>query len=210
MVSECGRGSRASTYARAHSRQSEYPWCRSIRTAFSFPGSPCRGCFGSSSRSGLSCWSGYVLLADLVERLHWLTQRQLIDAVAAGQVTPGPVFTTAMFIGYLLAGPAGALVATAGIFLPAFVFVAASGPMLPRLRASPTARAFLECVNVASLALMAAVTAELGRAAIVDLPTALLGLMSAALLLRFKVNVTWLVLGGAAVGVGAHLLGLAR
>jgi chromate transporter len=158
--------------------------------------------------------SGYVLLAflraELVERLHWLTQGQLIDAVAAGQVTPGPVFTTATFIGYLLAGPAGALVATAGIFLPAFVFVAASGPLLPRLRASPMAGAFLDGVNVASLALMAAVTAQLGRAAIVDLPTALLGLMSAALLLRFKVNATWLVLGGAAVGVGAHLLGIAR
>ena len=158
--------------------------------------------------------SGYVLLAflraDLVERLHWLTQGQLIDAVAAGQVTPGPVFTTATFIGYLLAGPAGALVATAGIFLPAFVFVAASGPLLPRLRASPTAGAFLDGVNVASLALMAAVTAQLGRGAIVDLPTSLLGLMSAALLLRFKVNATWLVLGGAAVGVGVHLLGIAR
>jgi chromate transporter len=158
--------------------------------------------------------SGYVLLAflraDLVERLHWLTQGQLIDAVAAGQVTPGPVFTTATFIGYLLAGPAGALVATAGIFLPAFVFVAVSGPLLPRLRASPAAGAFLDGVNVASLALMAAVTAELGRAAIVDLPTALLGLMSAPLLLRFKVNATWLVLGGAAVGVGVHLLGIAR
>lgn len=158
--------------------------------------------------------SGYVLLAflraNLVERLHWLTQGQLIDAVAAGQVTPGPVFTTATFIGYLLEGPAGALVATAGIFLPAFVFVAASGPLLPRLRASPAAGAFLDGVNVASLALMAAVTAQLGRAAIVDLPTALLGLTSAALLLRLKVNATWLVLGGAAVGVGAHLLGIAR
>jgi chromate transporter len=158
--------------------------------------------------------SGYVLLAflrtDLVERLHWLTQGQLIDAVAAGQVTPGPVFTTATFIGYLLAGPAGALVATAGIFLPAFVFVAASGPLLPRLRASPTAGAFLDGLNVASLALMAAVTAELGCAAIVDLPTGLLGLMSAALLLRFKVNATWLVLGGAAIGVGVHLLGIGR
>jgi chromate transporter len=158
--------------------------------------------------------SGYVLLAflraNLVERLHWLTPAQLIDAVAAGQVTPGPVFTTATFIGYLLAGPSGALVATAGIFLPAFVFVAVSGPLLPRLRASPTAGAFLDGVNVASLALMAAVTAELGRAAIVDLATALLGLMSAALLLRFKVSSTWLILTGAAVGIGAHLLGLVR
>jgi chromate transporter len=158
--------------------------------------------------------SGYVLLAflraNLVERLHWLTPAQLMDAVAAGQVTPGPVFTTATFIGYLLAGPSGALVATAGIFLPAFVFVAVSGSLLPRLRASPTAGAFLDGVNVGSLALMAAVTAELGRAAIVDLPTALIGLISAALLLRFKVNSTWLVLIGAAVGVGVHVLGMVR
>jgi chromate transporter len=158
--------------------------------------------------------SGYVLLAflrsNLVQRLHWLTEAQLIDAVTAGQVTPGPVFTTATFIGYLLAGPAGALVATAGIFLPAFVFVAASGPLVPRLRASPVAGAFLDGVNVASLALMATVTAQLGRAAIVDVATALLALTSAVLLLRFKVNPTWLVLGGAAAGLGLHALGLGR
>jgi chromate transporter len=158
--------------------------------------------------------SGYVLLAflraDLVQRLHWLTEAQLIDAVAVGQVTPGPVFTTATFIGYVLSGPAGALVATAGIFLPAFVFVAASGPLVPKLRASRVAAAFLDGVNVASLALMAVVTAELGRAAIVDVPTALLGLVGAGLLLRFKTNSTWLVLGGAAVGVAAHALGLGR
>jgi chromate transporter len=158
--------------------------------------------------------SGYVLLAflraDLVQRLHWLTEGQLIDAVAAGQVTPGPVFTTATFIGYLLAGPSGALVATAGIFFPAFVFVAASGPLVPRLRASKAAAAFLDGVNVASLALMAVVTAQLGRAAIVDLPTALLGLVGAVLLLRFKLNSTWLVLAGAAFGLAAHALGLSR
>jgi chromate transporter len=156
--------------------------------------------------------SGYVLLAflraDLVQRLHWLTEAQLIDAVAVGQVTPGPVFTTATFVGYVLSGPAGALVATAGIFLPAFVFVAASGPLVPKLRASRFAAAVLDGVNVASLALMAVVTAELGRAAIVDVPTALLGLLSAALLLRFKTNSTWLVLGAAAVGIAAHALGL--
>ena len=158
--------------------------------------------------------SGYVLLAflraDLVQRLHWLTEGQLIDAVAAGQVTPGPVFTTATFIGYVLAGPRGALAATAGIFLPAFVFVAASGPLVPRLRASKTAGAFLDGVNVASLALMAVVTAELGRAAIVDAPTVVLAAVAALLLLRFKTSSTWLVLGGAAVGLGAHALGLAR
>jgi chromate transporter len=158
--------------------------------------------------------SGYVLLAflraDLVHRLHWLTEAQLIDAVAAGQVTPGPVFTTATFIGYVLAGPTGALVATAGIFLPAFVFVAASGPLVPRLRASRVAGAFLDGVNVASLALMAVVTAQLGRAAIVDVPTAVMGLAAAVVLLRFKTNSTWLVFGAAAFGLGIHALGLAR
>jgi chromate transporter len=148
--------------------------------------------------------SGYVLLAflraDLVERLGWLTEAQLLDAIAAGQVTPGPVFSTATFVGWLLAGPSGALVATAGIFLPAFVFVALSAPLVPRLRTSPTAAAFLDGVNVASLALMAVVTAHLGRAAVVDVPTALLAAGAAILLLRFRPNSTWLVLGGAVAG----------
>jgi chromate transporter len=152
--------------------------------------------------------SGYVLLAflraDLVERLHWLTEAQLVDAIAAGQVTPGPVFTTATFIGYVLSGPTGALVATAGIFLPAFIFVAASGPLVPRLRASPVAGGFLDGVNVASLALMAVVTAQLARAAIVDVPTAVLALLAVVALLRFKLNSTWLVLGGAAAGLAQH------
>jgi len=154
--------------------------------------------------------SGYVLLAflraDLVHRLHWLSEGQIIDAVAAGQITPGPVFTTATFIGYVLAGPSGALVATAGIFLPAFVFVAASGPLVPRLRGSRLAAGFLDGVNVASLALMAVVAVQLGRAAVVDLPTALLGLAAAILLLRFQLNSTWLVLGGATAGILLHLL----
>ena len=156
--------------------------------------------------------SGYVLLAflraDLVRRLHWLTESQLIDAVAAGQVTPGPVFTTATFIGYMLAGWRGAIVATVGIFLPAFVFVALSGPLVPRMRASRWMGGFLDGVNVASLALMAVVTAQLGRAAIVDVPTALLGFVSAALLVRWKVNATWLIAGGALVGWGLHRAGL--
>lgn len=149
--------------------------------------------------------SGYVLLAflraDLVERLGWLTEAQLLDAIAAGQVTPGPVFTTATFVGWLLAGPGGALVATAGIFLPAFVFVALSAPFVPRLRASRTAAALLDGVNAASLALMAVVTARLAPAAVVDLPTALLAALSAFLLVRFRVGSTWLVLGGAVAGV---------
>lgn len=155
--------------------------------------------------------SGYVLLAflksELVERLGWLTDSQLFDAIAVGQVTPGPVFTTATFIGYVLSGPAGALAATAGIFLPAFVFVALSGPLVPRLRGSKAASAFLDGVNVASLALMAVVTAQLARAALVDASTVVLGLLSAVLLVRFKLNSTWLVLGGAGAGLALHALG---
>jgi chromate transporter len=150
--------------------------------------------------------SGYVLLAflraDLVERWHWLTEAQLLDAVAVGQLTPGPVFTTATFVGYLLGGVAGAAVATLGIFLPAFLFVAASGPLVPRFRRSRLAAAFLDGVNVASLALMAVVTAYLGRSALLDVPTVLLALASATLLLRFRMNSAWLVLFGALVGVG--------
>ena len=157
--------------------------------------------------------SGYVLLAflqaDLVERLGWLTEAQLIDAVAVGQVTPGPVFTTATFIGYVLAGPTGALVATAGIFLPAFIFVAASGPLVPKLRASPVAGAFLDGVNVASLALMAVVTFQLGYAALIDVPTIVLSAVAAVLLVRFELNATWLVLGGATAGWAIHAVGLA-
>jgi chromate transporter len=148
--------------------------------------------------------SGYVLLAflrgDLVERWHWLTNAQLLDAVAVGQVTPGPVFTTATFIGYVLAGPKGAVAATVGIFLPAFVFVAVSGPLVPRIRRSPTAAAFLDGVIVASLALMVVVTYELGKAALVDLPTIGLTLVSAVLLFRWQVNSAWLVLGGGLAG----------
>jgi chromate transporter len=156
--------------------------------------------------------SGYVLLAflrnDLVERLHWLTPEQLIDAIAVGQVTPGPVFTTATFVGYLLRGPSGALVATLGIFLPAFIFVAASGPLIPRLRASKIAGAFLDGVNVGSLALMAVVTVELGRTALVDLPTVLLAAVATGLLVRYELNSTWLIAGGAAAGLALHLGGL--
>jgi chromate transporter len=149
--------------------------------------------------------SGYVLLAfiraDLVERWHWLSESQLLDAIAVGQVTPGPVFTTATFIGYVLGGPAGAIVATIGIFLPAFLFVAVSGPLVPRIRRSKTASAFLDGVNAASLALMVFVTYQLGRAAIVDIPTVALALISAVILLRFHVNSVWLVLGGAIAGL---------
>ncbi len=154
--------------------------------------------------------SGYVLLAflraDLVDRFHWLTEAQLLDAVAVGQVTPGPVFTTATFIGYVLGRAPGALVATLGIFLPAFFFVAVSGPLVPRLRRSPTAGAFLDGVNVASLALMATVTLQLGRSAIVDWLSAGTAALSAVLLFRFKINSAWLVLAGGLVGLVSHWL----
>ena len=152
--------------------------------------------------------SGYVLIvflqADLVERWHWLTEAQLLDAIAVGQMIPGPVFTTATFIGYLLGGPRGAVVATVGIFLPAFIFVAASGPLVPRIRRSQTAGAVLDGVNAASLSLMAVVTYQLGRAALVDPLTVALFTASLILLMRSRLNTAWLVLGGAAVGLLIH------
>lgn len=148
--------------------------------------------------------SGYVLLAflraDFVERLRWLTEAQLLDAVAVGQFTPGPVFTTATFIGYLIAGNAGALLATLGIFLPAFFFVAVSAPLIPKLRQSPRASAFLDGVNVASLALMASVSWQLGRTTLVDLTSIVLTLLAGVALLRYKINSAWLIIAGAAVG----------
>ncbi len=149
--------------------------------------------------------SGYVLLAflrgDLVERLGWLTDRQLLDAVAVGQFTPGPLFTTATFVGYLVAGLPGAALATLGIFLPSFVFVAATHPLVPRLRSSSWAAGFLDGVNVAAVGLMAAVTLQLGRAAIIDPLTAALAAGALTLLLRFKLNSAWLVLAGGTIGL---------
>ncbi len=154
--------------------------------------------------------SGYVLLAflrnDFVVRLGWLTDQQVLDAIAIGQVTPGPVFTTATFIGYQLAGLPGALMATAGIFLPSFIFVALSSPLIPRMRSSPWLAAFLDGINVAALGLMLGVTWELGRAAVVDWLTLVLALISAVLLLRYKLNSTWLIAGGAAIGLLAQFL----
>jgi chromate transporter len=149
--------------------------------------------------------SGYVLLAflqaDLVTRLGWLTEQQLLDAVAIGQLTPGPLSSTATFIGYVLGGVPGAIVATLGIFIPSFIFVALSNPLIPRLRRSPWAGALLDGVNAAALGLMAAVTWQLGRASWVDPLTIILGLISLGLVFRFKVNSTWLILGGAGVGL---------
>ncbi len=148
--------------------------------------------------------SGYVLLAflraDLAERWGWLTDQQLLDAIAIGQITPGPVFTTATFIGYLLAGWLGAALATVGIFAPGFVFVAITQPLIPRLRSSRVAGALLDGVIVASLGLMAAVAWHLARIAITDVPSALLAIAAAVLLVTARPNSTWLILGGAGAG----------
>lgn len=148
--------------------------------------------------------SGYVLLAflraDLTERWHWLTEQQLIDAITVGQVTPGPVFTTATFIGYLLQGWPGAVLATIGIFAPGFVFVALTQPLLPRLRRSTLASGLLDGVVLASLGLMVAVTWQLGPSTIVDIPTALMAIVCGGILVRWNPNATWLILGGALVG----------
>jgi chromate transporter len=149
--------------------------------------------------------SGYVLLAflraDLVERWHWLTSAQLLDAVAVGQFTPGPLSSTATFIGYLLAGLPGAAVATLGIFLPAFAFVAVMGPFLPRLRRSRPLGAFLDGVNVAALALMGSVTLQFARPALTNGPTIALFLAAAAILATIRINAAWLVLAGGLLGV---------
>ena len=149
--------------------------------------------------------SGYVMLAflrtDLVEHWHWLTEGQLLDAISVGQFTPGPLLTTATFIGYILGGPQAALVATVAIFLPSFMLVAISEPFVPRLRQSRLAGGFLDGVNVASLALMAVVTWQLGGTALVDWLTVSLAVAAAVWLLFYRVNSTWLILGGAALGL---------
>jgi chromate transporter len=158
--------------------------------------------------------SGYVLLAflhdDFVSRLGWLSDQQILDAVAVGQFTPGPVFTTATFIGYVLGGLPGAVLATVAVFLPSFMFVAVVYPFVPKLRASPWTSAFLDGANAAAVGLMAAVAWQLGTASIFDVVTVVLALTAAALLIRFKVNSAWLVLGGGAVGLAANALGLAH
>jgi chromate transporter len=153
--------------------------------------------------------SGYVLLAflqaSLVTNLHWLNANQLLDAVAVGQVTPGPVFTTATFIGYLVAGLPGAAVATLAIFLPGWLLVALSGPLIPRLRRSPVAGAFLDGVTAASIGLIAWVLVLLSKAALTDVATALVAIVSVALLFRYRLNSAWLVLSGGLLGLLIHL-----
>lgn len=154
--------------------------------------------------------SGYVLLAflraDLVEGTRWLTDQQLLDAVAVGQFTPGPLFTTATFIGYLVGSWPGAILATLGIFLPSFILVAITNPWIPRLRSWAWTSAVLDGVNVASLALMAAVTAQLGQAALIDALTIALLVAAGVLLIRFKINSAWLVLAGGVIGLLAASL----
>ena len=154
--------------------------------------------------------SGYVLLAflraDFVVRLGWLTDQQLMDSIAIGQVTPGPVFTTATFIGFVLGGIPGALLATLAIFLPPFIFVAISNPLIPRVRNSAWVSGLLDGVNVASLGLMAAVSWQLGRASLTGPITVLIALGSFVLLIWFKVNSTWLIAGGGLIGLLSFLL----
>jgi chromate transporter len=148
--------------------------------------------------------SGYVLLAflrtEFIDHLHWLTEKQLIDAVAVGQFTPGPVFTTATFIGYLVAGVRGAALATIAVFLPGFVFVALSGPVLPKIRRSRTAGKILDGIVVGSLALMAVVAWQLGRAAVVDWVTLAIVGISLLLILRYRINSAWLIAGAGLIG----------
>jgi chromate transporter len=153
--------------------------------------------------------SGYLLLAflqrDLVSGLGWLDPRQVLDGVIAGQITPGPVFTTATFLGYLLGGLPGAIVATAAIFAPSFVLVAALEPLIGRIRRSPWAGAALDGITIAALGLMAGVTIDLGRAAITDPLTAAIAITALLVVLRWRPNTAWLVLTGAAIGI-AHTL----
>lgn len=155
--------------------------------------------------------SGFVLLAvlraDLVVRLHWLTDAQLLDAIAVSQATPGPFFTVATFIGYLLGGWKGAGLATAGMFLPAFLYVAATAKFLPKLRRSAWASAFLDGVNAAAVALMATVGWQFARAALVNVPAVALALVSTVLVFKYKVNSAWLVVGGAVVGILLQAIG---
>lgn len=152
--------------------------------------------------------SGYVLLAflqtDLVEHFGWLTQRQLLDAVTVGQITPGPVFTTATFIGYILNGWKGAIVATIGIFLPSFLFVAATGSFIPKLRKSKLLSAFLDGVNASAVSLMLVVTIKLIGEAFIDPITIILGLISTYLLFFTSLNSTWLIISGGIIGYFFH------
>jgi len=152
----------------------------------------------------VSYGSGYVLLAflhhDFVRHLHWLTEKQLLDAIAAGQITPGPVYASATFIGYITGGMKGALLATLGIFLPSFVFVAIVFPLIPKMKGSHSARTFLNGINAATMGLMAAVSWQLARGAIVDIFTAVEAVIAFFILLRYQIKAAWLILGGIVAG----------
>jgi chromate transporter len=154
--------------------------------------------------------SGYVLLAflrgDFVDRLGWITNQQLIDAVSIGQVTPGPVFTTATFVGYMIAGPLGAFLATVAIFLPSFLFVGLLTKLTDRLRSSEWTSALLDGLNAAAFALMAGVSYELGRTAIIDPLTAGIAVVTLVLLWKTRLNNAWFIAGGAAIGIAHALL----
>lgn len=161
---------------------------------------------------------GYLLVAflqsELVDQYQWLTQQQLLDAIAIGQFTPGPVLSTATFIGYIIADLPGAIVATVGIFLPSFLFVAILNPLIPRLRASSWTRSFLDAVNVSAVALMVVTTLELGiktltlaKVPYVDFLGLIIFLISAVLAIRYRVNAAWLVLSGGVIGWSVSILG---
>lgn len=155
--------------------------------------------------------SGYVLLAflesEFVEKLSVLTQKQLLDAVAVGQFTPGPVFTTATFIGYIIDGTPGAITSTLGIFLPAFLLVLILNPIIPKLRSSSWVSGMLDGVNAASLGLMAAVTVKLAQASLDSIFTVVAFAISFGVMYRFKLNSAILILAGAAAGWILHALG---
>ncbi|MBI3377153.1 MAG: chromate efflux transporter [Nitrospirae bacterium] len=148
--------------------------------------------------------SGYVLIAflegGLVKDYGWLTQQQLLDAIAIGQFTPGPVLSTATFVGYIVSGVPGALVSTAAIFLPSFIFVFLLNPIIPRLRSSKMMSAFLDAVNVSAIGLMAAVVVNLAGSTLTDWRTIFIAAGAAIAGIRFKLNAAWLVAGGAVAG----------
>ena len=154
---------------------------------------------------------GYVLFAflrsEFVERLGWLSDQQIIDAIAIGQVTPGPISTAATFLGFILGGIRGALLATLGMFLPSFILVAVTNPLIPRMRASPWFSAFLDGVNASSLALMAVVVWQLAAAAFVDLPAVAIGLVSTALVIFTRINTTWIIFAAVMFGLVRFFLG---
>jgi chromate transporter len=154
--------------------------------------------------------SGMVLFAfiqrDVVNNYGWLTQQQLIDAIAVGQMTPGPVLSTATFIGFLVSGWHGAIIATIAVFLPSFIIIILIGPIIPRLRKSPTAQAFLKGVNAGVVALILTVSLTLFKSAIIDLWTILIMIVGLFVLLRFKIDSFWLVLGGALIGLVHFIL----